>query len=188
VLHPVDFVESLLKAECPVEQVQLSVYRYQPQSIREWRNVYKVPAKQLRSEYERRLAELNYDEELTFDSLVRIVTDTRSEPRHLPLVDFVHPDRATVEQATELLISEYAAPRAALFSSGRSFHLYLGVLQTHSTWVRFMGRILLLNVRGDQDVIDARWVGHRLMGGYAALRWSTNSGRHDKPVELVRDW
>ena len=71
----------------------------------------------------------------------------RRAKRHFALLDFQTAEMARVQQVAEMLIEEYRSPRAALVHSGRSYHLYMGVLLTHASWVKFMGRILLLNAR-----------------------------------------
>jgi hypothetical protein len=95
-----------------------------------------------------------------------------------------------VEVAAQTLIGEYQIKRAALFASGRSYHLYLGALFLREEWVKFMGRLLLLNPRRGPLLTDPRWIGHRLMGGYGALRWSANTSPYSKvgPPKLVRSW
>lgn len=66
----------------------------------------------------------------------------------------------------------------ALYSSGRSFHAYSKTLLGRKEWYDFMGRLLLINPRNSNDVVDTRWVGHRLIGGFGSLRWSNNSGQY----------
>lgn len=41
-----------------------------------------------------------------------------------------------------------------------------------------MGHLLLINPRNGAEVVDTRWVGHRLIGGFGSLRWSNNSGQY----------
>ncbi|MGC1520222.1 MAG: hypothetical protein WA803_01670, partial [Steroidobacteraceae bacterium] len=61
------------------------------------------------------------------------------------------------------------------FDSGRSFHAYGLQLISPGEWREFMAKLLLLNLPEGEHLIDARWVGHRLVAGYGALRWSANS-------------
>lgn len=186
--HPLSFVEAFLAAQRQVCQVALSVYRYQPQSLTEVRAQYLIPPDELRLQYERLLTQLGDDKEIAFDSLVRVAADGEPLERHIPLVDFKSSDGDEVQAVVERLRAENGGASAALYSSGRAFHLYLGVLLPREEWLRFMGRTLLLNLPGQPEMIDARWVGHRLMGGYAALRWSARSSRSNSSPELVRKW
>ena len=181
-MHPLDFVESVIKAHREVVQAQLSVYKYHPESLLDERIVHRVGPAELRSTYERLSNDLREDEDIAFDSLVKV----GSGDRHFALVDFEIDEMESVEKTAEVLISEYRAPRATLVNSGRSFHLYLAVLLSRQEWVRFMGRLLLLNARGEQPTVDPRWIGHRLLGGFSALRWSAN--HHPCVPKVVREW
>src|SRR5215831_18132417 len=106
---PLDFILRFLADDLhQVDEVELGVYRYHPHSL---------------------IGDLRSDEEIAFNSLVR----TRENgPRHVPLVDFAGRERPLVEEASVQLIREYRPRRAALFASGRSYHLYLGALLTRS--------------------------------------------------------
>jgi hypothetical protein len=185
-VHPIDFVESILAADTRIKEVQLSVYRYHPQSLFDDRNpTYHVPTAKLREAYKRFVEGLSNQEDIAFHSMVKM--DDGVE-RHFGLLDFQAgtTESAVVEQASELLIREYRPHRAALVNSGRSYHLYLGALFSQAEWVAFMGRVLLLNLRDQPPTVDPRWIGHRLMAGYGALRWSANVR---KPLpEVVRQW
>ena len=186
-VYPIDFIESLLAADRRIREVQLSVYRYHPQSLFDDRNPTKhVSAVNLRKTYEHLVQGLGDQEDIAFHSTVRMDDDVTE--RHFGLLDFQAgtTERAVVERAAELLIQEYHPAKAALVHSGRSYHLYMGTLFSHAEWVAFMGRVLLLNLRDQPPTVDPRWIGHRLMAGYGALRWSANVR---KPVpEVVRQW
>ena len=167
--HPIDFVESLLAENNRIFELQLSRYRYHPQSLVEESTPYAVSVACLRDRYEHLERDLKDDEDIAFDSLVRVQNKGISK-RHLALLDFQTSDVLRVKRASEMLVSEYRAPRAAIVNSGRSYHLYMGLVLTHSAWVRFMGRTLLLNARGEPPTVDTRWIGHRLMGGHGDYR------------------
>jgi hypothetical protein len=48
-----------------------------------------------------------------------------------------------------------------------------------------MGSLLLLNKPSGFKLIDERWVGHRIMAGYSALRWSCNTKQYKKmPTQI----
>jgi len=64
------------------------------------------------------------------------------------------------------------------FNSGRSLHGYGLRLLTYVEWVSFMGTLLLLNLPNRNQIVDPRWVGHRLRAGYGALRWSFNTSHY----------
>jgi len=184
-VHPIDFMESVLAEETRIGEVQLSVYRYHAQSLLDDCITYKVAVAQLRATYDRLADKLDEQEDIAFDSLVKLRGKAGIE-RHFALLDFQTTDAERVEQACKLLVAERRRPRAALVHSGRSYHLYMGELLSYAEWVTFMGRILLLNGRDEPPTVDARWVGHRLMAGYSALRWSAK-GRPYLP-RVVQQW
>lgn len=187
-MHPIDFIESILATDSRIKQVQLSVYRYHPQSLDDDRDPTRcVPTAKLREAYEGLVAELKDQEDIAFHSMVKMDDDTE---RHFGLLDFqagtTETEFAVVRQASEMLIQQYRPPKTALVHSGRSFHLYLGTLFSQTEWVSFMGRVLLLNLRDQPPTVDPRWIGHRLMAGYGALRWSDHV-RTPLP-KVIRQW
>jgi hypothetical protein len=188
--RPLDFVESYLSSCAIVRRVQLSTYRRLPRSTREERTVHHVASQLFRRRFNALLRNVGESEEIAFDSILWSGAGPARHEWHLPLVDFRSADLRRVRIASALLVGEYRTDRAALFASGRAYHLYLGVLLTREQWVEFMGRILLLNSRGKREVVDSRWVGHRLLGGFGALRWSANTARYRSfgPPRLVREW
>ena len=97
---------------------------------------------------------------------------------HLPMIDFATSDSAMALAVTRSLLHELHLPEPYLFSSGRSFHGYCPVLLSADSWRIFMGALLLLNPDSGREVVDHRWVGHRLMAGYGALRWSWNTDQY----------
>jgi hypothetical protein len=184
-LHPIDVVEGWLAEARHIRQVQLSVYRYHPTSLLDDCDTHNVDVAELRTTYRALAEQITDQEDIAFDSAVTL-HGNRDVTRHFALVDFQAADITRVEQVSNLLVAERHPPRAALVQSGRSYHLYLGELLSHNDWVKFMGRILLLNPRDEQPIVDARWVGHRLMAGYSALRWSAK-GRPYLPT-VTRQW
>lgn len=186
-VHPIEFIESILAADRRIKEVQLSVYRYHPQSLEDDRNpTRRLPAVKLRETYQRMVEELKKGEDIAFHSMVRMDDDITE--RHFGLLDFqaATTELAVVQHASELLIQQYRPHKAALVDSGQSYHLYMGTLFSQTEWVAFMGRVLLLNLRNQPPTIDPRWIGHRLMAGYGALRWSANV-KTSLP-KVVRQW
>jgi hypothetical protein len=189
-IQPIDFIEDVMIKRRRVTGVFLSIYRDHPESLIDDRVSYSVPIQNLRSKYQALLQRLKKDEEIAFHSVVTTSGQRLGSKKHIPVIDFRSRDRVRVEQTVQMLLDEYRVQQAALFASGRSFHLYLDALFASDDWVKFMGRLLLLNPRRGVVLTDARWVGHRLMGGYAALRWSANTPPYDQfgPPRLVREW
>jgi hypothetical protein len=69
-------------------------------------------------------------------------------------------------------VREFGIRQLAIYNSGRSYHIYAYALLSTRRWTQFMGRCLLLNRPDRSELVDARWVGHRLLAGYGALRWT----------------
>ena len=129
----------------------------------------------MREETLRALKSLGPDEELALHSTVMV----DGQLMHIPMIDFQHSELdACVISAAKLLgwneISTYA-----FFDSGRSYHAYSCKLISPESWPVLMGKLLLVNPKNNKPVVDTRWIGHRLIAGYSALRWSNNSGRYN---------
>jgi hypothetical protein len=189
VSQPVDYVLALLKSKPVIREVELSAYTNFPESLLDVRTSEWVHRGRVLKRFEQWRTSLSGEQELAFHSRVRVATkDDGVTTRHIPLVDFKTSDRTVVEKAAGNLVDEQHVADAALFASGRSYHLYLDVLLSPAEWVKFMGRLLLLNPRVGPAVVDSRWIGHRMMSGFAALRWTANTIPYTAPPQLVRRW
>lgn len=105
--------------------------------------------------------------------------------RHIPMIDFAcRPDADVLAEAVKTHLIEAAGLEVlvngdfAFFASGRSFHGYGVSLLKSEEWVPFMGKLLLLNIPEYEDIVDQRWVGHRLTKGFGALRWTKNNPKY----------
>ena len=171
-------------SEAGVREVTFSVYRYVPRDLSDQRRLVTVPVERLAERYEELSRTLGDGEEIAFHSSVN---GAAGETLHIPMIDF---HGASIDEHVpelEALLSEWGIPRMALFSSGRSFHGYGLALFDAKEWVRFMGRLLLLNPPPEDRSpwVDARWIGHRLMSGSGALRWSWSSSDYHAEPALV---
>lgn len=104
------------------------------------------------------------------------VTTKRGERLHLPLMDFQCPisERNLDVVVTALaLIGLYTG---AVVESGRSYHYYGFNLLTLDAWLEFLGGCLLLS-----PIIDARYIGHRLLDKECVLRLSPSPGKTQQP-------
>lgn len=103
---------------------------------------------------------------------------------HIPMVDM---STGSVAQLAKLrpFLGEELFQRFKWYKSGRSFHGYGRTLVTSSEWSALMGTLLLANQKGLAPTVDPRWVGHRLIAGYAALRWTKNTPHYiNLPKEI----
>jgi len=111
------------------------------------------------------------DQELAIHSDVRVVTNERF---HLVMVDMSTAAKAHLEKLRAFL-GDNSFEKIVWFSSGRSFHGYGEDLLTEAEWTKFMGLLLLANKPRMEPTVDPRWIGHRLLAGYSALRWTKNT-------------
>ncbi|QFS61390.1 hypothetical protein GAY20_14575 [Pantoea dispersa] len=127
------------------------------------------------------ISELKVNEELSILSLIKI----EGHIYHLPMVDFLSKKRTTksIEVANE--IAFFWNMRFDIYDSGRSIHAYGSKLLSTPQWISFMGSLLLLNDKSGEKVVDTRWIGHRLMSGFASLRVSNNSGKHKSAPKYI---
>jgi hypothetical protein len=123
-----------------------------------------------------RLAELGPTEELAWHSRV----ECSGAGFHIPMIDFM--DRpewsALCDSSRQLAVDTGLAGDFVCFDTGRSFHGYFVDLIPDHAWWRYLGRLLITNEHACPPLIDSRWVGHALMRGFAALRWSYNTDRY----------
>nr|WP_166487022.1 hypothetical protein [Cupriavidus necator] len=96
---------------------------------------------------------------------------------HLVMVDMATSAKAHLEKL-RVFLGGHSFQRISWFASGRSFHGYGEDLLPASEWVKFMGLLLLANQPSLEPTVDPRWIGHRLMAGYAALRWTRNTAHY----------
>jgi len=169
--HPVQFLRELRHRYGDGLELSFSRYRYKRRVREEVRRTFRVSVREVDLAWlQRQVACLAPGEELAFESRVRIGRSLR----HVPMLDFCGMKPGHLAAVIEVL-PKYKLNKPFVYFSGRSFHAYFPVLMTSRQWVKFMGSALLCNTPSHPRVVDQRWVGHRLIGGYAALRWSWNT-------------
>jgi hypothetical protein len=138
--------------------------------------MFTVAANKLTTIYiEDLISELEPSMELAFHSVVHLSGDNRTW--HIPLVDMSTSAKAHLEKLEKVLPKELFES-FTWFKSGRSFHGYSTNLLTPEEWMKYMGLLLLCNLPNLPPTVDPRWVGHRLLAGYGALRWSKNTAHY----------
>lgn len=181
--HPIAMVPQWLDVLGNSWIASFSLYRYTPQAVEDERERFKVPLRDVNPDWlESQLAALPPDRELAMDSVLRL---GRRE-MHIPMVDFA----ADVLRQSEVIswTGQHLGLNLRLFDSGRSFHAYGTVPISRDRWIRLMGLLLLANLPDRAPLVDTRWIGHRLLAGYASLRWSRNSPRYlATPTSLSRE-
>ncbi|MEW2739765.1 hypothetical protein ABZ131_11405 [Providencia rettgeri] len=176
--HPFSWISSFLQNNLWNNfTVELSKYIYTPQSLNDYRRQFNIPSYELsENTINSLLNELENNMELALHSRVY----TNNLVYHIPMIDFRVKEINTSTFNTLIELSQYWNIQFMLYSSGRSYHAYGNRLLTPNEWLQFMGSLLLINKPSESKLIDERWIGHRIMGGYASLRWSNNSNHYKK--------
>lgn len=174
--HPYWHLESILREESSVATVHLSYYLYRPQSLLDQRTVFQIRRTDFLNPayFEQFLSQCPAGYETAFHSLV---TCRDENQRHLPMVDMATEELSDLSEVNAF-VQDNSFHGFVWFESGRSFHGYGTRLVTYQQWIELMGKLLLCNGRRTDPVVDPRWVGHRLLGGYAALRWTRNTPQY----------
>tara|TARA_B100000929_G_scaffold279803_1_gene257268 strand:- start:977 stop:1543 length:567 start_codon:yes stop_codon:yes gene_type:complete len=181
--HPIYFVKNIFKDKTAL--LSFSKYSYVSDSLLDCREVFSLPSSSLSVDWlELQLQALDVGQELAINSEVYI----GGRKKHLPLIDFSisHWDASFVLRRMQQIIPKKIINNLAIYDSGRSFHGYSQVLLTPKDWFNYMGRLLLVNPPGGKEIIDSRWVGHRVIGGYCALRWSSNTDQYIKEPKRIK--
>ena len=171
--HPFHYLEPLRHKDGIT--FALSRYVYIADSPFDDREIFELSGKEFsEGRIADEIASLRPGQELALHSRLTV----NGKTFHIPMVDFSIEDmeNGAIFDRMSRYLPRKIVLNMAIYSSGRSFHAYSTTLLTPKEWIEFMGRLLLINPRNQREVIDSRWVGHRLMGGFGSLRWSNNSG------------
>jgi len=173
--HPYFFIKDIIDSE---STYSLSRYIYLPDSLSDNRIIDTTLGENFSTHYINSLLKnLNKDQELAFHSLVKT---KNKKIYHIPMIDFSTPtlDRETYYRLKNFIDYKILS-NMFFYSTGNSFHAYSSKLLTHKEWLKFMGSLLLINpANSSSNIIDNRWIGHRIMSGFSTLRWSNNSGTY----------
>lgn len=145
---------------------------------------FRVSARDVTPEWlAQQFGELSPDQELAWHSRV----EYKGSVFHIPMIDFIgRPAHRLVFQLNRMLTGEIGlSGHLVLFDTGRSFHGYFPGLIPEHAWPQYLGQLLLFNEEDHPALIDTRWIGHALIRGFAALRWSHNTNRYRAIPRLV---
>ena len=174
-VHPIKVVESILKRYGTDIDLEFSRYKYIPQSIDDTREIFNIKGSDFsRDNIDNIISDLGDGEELAVHSRVVI----GGKVKHIPMIDLSAKSTARAIKGLKLLLPQDIADELVFYNSGRSFHAYSTFLMAADSFSSFLGRLLLSNNPGEPLLVDSRWVGHRLVGGYLSLRWSCNSSSY----------
>ncbi|MBK7706577.1 MAG: hypothetical protein IPJ30_12575 [Acidobacteria bacterium] len=175
--HPYRVIASILGNRTDELSFEFSRYIYKPKTTEDVRREFTAHGATLDPELVRSWIDtLERDEELAINSRVSL---SNGEKRHIPMIDFVCKTiDVQIYQRVNETLPKSITDSMLIFDSGTSFHAYSYELIDESAWFDFLGYLLLIDGHGLPRTIDTRWIGHRLIGRYASLRWTNNSGRH----------
>lgn len=130
-----------------------------------------------------RFTELGPDQEMAWHSRV----ECNGAIFHMPMIDFIgRPTLPEVFHLSRLLVGEMGlSGHLVLFETGHSFHGYFPDLIPEHAWPQYLGQLLLFNDADHPPIIDTRWIGHALVRGFTALRWSNNTNRYGSMPRLI---
>ncbi|MDI5933625.1 hypothetical protein [Halomonas kalidii] len=181
--HPIYFICDIFRGMDA--QLFFSRYNYVRDSLLDDREVFSVGSSMIGREWlNDEINKLQENQELAFHSLfIR-----KGRKYHVPMVDFSIKEweKDYVISRMLRLIGKRVVTNMAVYDSGRSFHGYSKSILSPKEWLEFMGRLLLVNPSGEEEIIDSRWVGHRVIGGYSSLRLSNNTHQYVKLPSRIK--
>lgn len=114
------------------------------------------------------------------------VTSTAPRFLHIPLVDFKPPPSDKNLKAIREAMKAVGEKSGVILISGESYHYYGFELMEPHNWLKFMSRLLLLNDPITKEtLVDSRWVAHRLIDGFGALRISPKENGAQNPYVVA---
>lgn len=176
--HPLNWLESFLMSSGFKDDntfIHFSRYTHTPKQMFDQREFLSFPSSRLSKEFLiEQLEMLRSDQELALHSKV----NTSKGIYHIPMADLGVKDFTQYDRGVLKKFMDFVGYDFNIYDSGRSFHMYGNKMIEPWQWHQFMGAILLLNEPSGKRIIDARWVGHRLIAGYGALRLSLNTNQY----------
>lgn len=183
--HPYWHVRSVVERCADVLAVPVSYYTYQPRTVEDTRTTWLIPTREFLDPLHMRrvMEETPSGQELAVHSDFRLKNE---ECAHLVMIDMSTSSKAHLEKLRAFL-GDNVFQKIAWYDSGRSFHGYGETLLSETEWSKFMGLLLLANQPKLEPTVDPRWIGHRLLAGYASLRWTKNTQHYrGAPVSLEK--
>lgn len=174
--HPYWHVRALVERRSDVVAVPVSYYTYRPQTVADTRTIWAIPTAEFvnADRVESVMDATPEGQEMAIHSNLQIVSGDRV---HIVMVDMSTAAKAHLTKLRTFLGDNFFQ-QISWYASGRSFHGYGEALLSEAEWVKLMGLLLLANQPRLEPTVDPRWIGHRLLAGYAALRWTRNTSHY----------
>lgn len=185
--HPIDFLQQLIHGNKTQDLIfTFSRYEVAPPGLQAAAlrsPTFSVSSDQVDCDWLKdRLDELSPAEELAWHSVV----ESSGEIFHIPMIDFQCPRQNEIIDDFYPWLQDELGKKFTLFRTGRSFHGYSPTLIRDQDWPTYLGKLLLLNGHNLPPIVDTRWVGHSLIRGFSALRWSHNTARYLSAPYLIK--
>lgn len=187
--HPFSVVKKIINRYGHDLQFEFGKYIYRPGSLADERRFEFVDARDMTSAHIIDIIDaLPSKRELSLHSRI---TTAAGEVKHIPMIDFDQELKQLTKDPWHVInIQSKYLPRKLfgtlhIFETDHSYHGYGTTLLTHEEWIWFMGTLLIFNQKCKHPIVDARWIGHRLRGGFASLRWSCNTTRYQRYPRFV---
>ncbi|WP_157685166.1 primase 1D-like protein [Robbsia andropogonis] len=185
--HPYWHVRSIVENRPDIVSLQFSYYNYQPQTVEDNRTVWNISRQRFLDpdEVDNLMVSVPLNHEFAINSNVRLDS---GEIQHIAMVDMSTTSKAHLLKLRAFLGDNFFEG-ITWYSSGRSFHGYGDEILSHTNWIKFMGLLLLVNQPKLAPTVDPRWIGHRLLAGFSALRWTKNTEyylSHPTLIENIR--
>lgn len=182
--HPSLIIQEIVDRYGAELEFEFSHYIYMPRTIEDKRTMFTISANELTAKKIEELCNSTPEGmELALNS--RVVMRDKTV-MHIPMIDLATKATGIIGRVLDVLPSNLT-DAMIWFESGRSYHGYGTVLISKEDWIKLMGRFLLVNQPQVPPVVDPRWIGHRLISGYASLRWTKNTGHYLQQPELAKN-
>ncbi|MFT3743068.1 MAG: hypothetical protein QM785_02125 [Pyrinomonadaceae bacterium] len=183
--HPVTQLSSWVAQQTQEFSLEFSKYVYRSYGETLSREVFTVPARTVNAEWlSDQVNKLTYEQELAFHSRVRLSND---KVCHVPLIDFIYVKSPEEVHHKLVPVNKEIYHNPTFYGTGNSLHGYYFCLLGEERWRNFLGQILLCNYppHAGDEVVDSRWVGHSLIHGFSALRWSRKTDKYKAVPSLA---
>ena len=161
---------------------EIGKYKYIPKSLADYRMISKIKVKDFKSDFEKFCRTLGEGEEIAIQSRVY---DGDRLVGQIPMIDLMCKPNAEEAKSIKRLMSDFGVSELGFFDSGRGFHCYGMTLFSADKLFEYFGRLLLVNDTSLPPLVDTRWVGHRMLAGYGALRLTFNSKAYKAAPTLI---
>lgn len=181
--HPFHLLNYLISHKNLDLNFEFGIYKHINQRVSDERKIFKFSSESYNiTKIEEIITSLPDGYELALHSIVRL---NNKKNMHIPMIDFINHFSENNWDLIFNILPKVYSDSLVIYDSGRSYHGYCPLLIDDNEWARLMGVLLLINFPGKNAIIDTRWIGHRLIGGYGSLRWSKNTNGHKILPKLI---